>query len=174
MNRKLPALFLLLFALAVVWWFRHTAASNATPPSPTTSAPTMAAERPAAPDLSLPIADPAAYADLHAPSSSARDDLRIVESLIQNYLTSLKAGDVAPPMGFNEEITRALTGRNPLRVAFLPGNHPAIDAQGRLCDRWGTPYFFHPQSALVVEIRSAGPDKKLFNEDDVSFSTAAQ
>lgn len=169
MPRKIAfAAISLLLVVAALWWFRSPARRDTAPPA----ASTPTSQLPA--DLNLPIADPAAYADLHSPRVSPRDDLRIVEGLIQNFLSSLKPADVAPPMGFNEEITRALTGRNPLNVAFLPGNHPSIDAQGRICDRWGTPYFFHPQSALVIDLRSAGPDKKLFTDDDVTFSAVPE
>lgn len=117
----------------------------------------------------LPIADRTAYANLHGARTTVHDDLRIVSGLIENYLSSLgPAGGAghAPPLGFNEDIMRALTGENPLGVAFLPADHPAIDAQGRLLDRWGTPYFFHPLSASRIEVRSAGADRKLFTADD--------
>ena len=34
-------------------------------------------------------------------------------------------------------------------------------------DPWGTPYFFHQLSSTEMEIRSAGPDKRLWTDDDV-------
>jgi hypothetical protein len=34
-------------------------------------------------------------------------------------------------------------------------------------DRFGTPYFFHPISETRIDVRSAGPDRKLWTEDDV-------
>ena len=46
----------------------------------------------------------------------------------------------------------------------------AINRNGELCDRWGTPFFFHAESAAHMEIRSAGPDKKMWTDDDVAFS----
>lgn len=118
-------------------------------------------------------ADPTALVGLHEPGTAPRDDLRIVGAVIRNYLHS-GLGPEAPPLGFNEEIVRALGGANPLGVIFLPPDHPAIDGQGRLCDRWGTPYFFHPLSAEEIEIRSAGPDRKLFNADDLVGSSAVE
>ena len=39
--------------------------------------------------------------------------------------------------------------------------------KGQLVDRWGTAYWFHPNSSYQMEIRSAGPDKNLFTADDV-------
>lgn len=127
----------------------------------------------AEPDLglaTLPIADPSAYAELNSGRTTALQDVRIVEGLIVNFRQTLKA-DTVPPLGFNEEITRALTGKNPVELAFIPSNHPAINERGLLCDRWGTPFHFHPVANDRVDVRSAGPDKKLFTIDDaVSMS----
>ena len=54
--------------------------------------------------------------------------------------------------------------------ALIPPDHPAINRRGELCDRWGTPFFFHAESAKQMSIRSAGPDKKMWTDDDVVFS----
>jgi hypothetical protein len=35
-----------------------------------------------------------------------------------------------------------------------------------MCDRWGTPYFFHQVSKTEMEIRSAGPDRRMWTGDD--------
>lgn len=121
---------------------------------------------PASESTAPPSADSAALAGLHETGTAPRDDLRIVGAVMRNFLHS-GLGPEAPPLGFNEEIVRALGGANPLGVVFLPADHPAIDAQGRLCDRWGTPYFFHPLEATVFELRSAGPDRRLFTADDL-------
>ena len=118
----------------------------------------------------LPIADVSAYVDLHSARTSAQQDVHIVEALVQNFQLSLKTSAV-PPLGFNDEITRALTGRNPLQLAFIPPAHPAINARGELCDRWGTPYSFHPVAADRIDVRSAGPDKRLFTADDVTTAS---
>jgi hypothetical protein len=70
------------------------------------------------------------------------------------------------PVGENSEITAALTGRNRLSYAFILPGSPAINSKGELCDRWGTPFFFHQLSGERMEIRSAGPDRKLWTPDD--------
>jgi len=136
-------------AVAWLWW-------RGSPPAPREEAAPQARE----------VVDRTAFAGLHAPDTTPRDDLRIVGALLRNYLQS-SAGTDAPPLGFNEEIVRALGGANPWHLVFLPADHPAIDPQGRLCDRWGTPYFFHPLSAAVIEVRTAGSDRKLFTSDDL-------
>jgi hypothetical protein len=169
MSRKtvliIAVVALLLLATGVWVWLRPGVAKRPSTPSPG-AAPLEGSATPDLGPASLPIADVAAYAELHASRTTARDDVRIVEGLVQNFLQSLKTA-AAPPLGFNEEITRALTGRNPLELAFIPSTHPAINARGLLCDRWGTPYHFHPVAHDRIDVRSAGADKKLFTLDDV-------
>jgi hypothetical protein len=99
-------------------------------------------------------------------NSRARDvhsDLRIVNAIFVAYRGALHEEN---PVGENVEITRALTGRNRLGFAFIPLDCPARNAKGELCDRWGSPYFFHQLSGQRMEIRSAGPDKRLWTADD--------
>ncbi len=70
------------------------------------------------------------------------------------------------PVGQNEDITAALLGANPQRLALLTPGSAAIK-DGQLIDPWGTPYWFHPVSGQEMEIRSAGPDRELFTPDDL-------
>ena len=106
--------------------------------------------------------------DLNSTATDIRADLRLVSGIIETFRTNfLQSGN---PVGTNAEITGALTGKNKLNVAFLPPKHPAINRAGELCDRWGTPFFFHAESATKMEIRSAGPDKKMWTDDDVVLS----
>lgn len=105
---------------------------------------------------------------LNAPNTGIRADLRLVSEILDTFRTNfLPTGN---PTGTNAEITAALTGRNRLRLALIPPDHPAINRAGELCDRWGTPFFFHAESATRMEIRSAGPDRRMWNEDDVVLS----
>lgn len=72
------------------------------------------------------------------------------------------------PVGTNPEITAALAGKNPKQINFLAGQPGMqIDAGGELLDPWGTPYFFHQLSGTVMEIHSAGPDKRMWTADDL-------
>jgi hypothetical protein len=72
------------------------------------------------------------------------------------------------PVGTNLEITRALAGDNPKQVNFLnPDDGLRVNADGELVDPWGTPYFFHQLSGTEMEIHSAGPDKKMWTDDDL-------
>lgn len=71
------------------------------------------------------------------------------------------------PTGLNVEVVNALLGKNYQKVAYLSDSHPKINSQGELVDKWSTPYYFHFISSKHVEIRSAGPDRELFTDDDV-------
>jgi hypothetical protein len=106
-------------------------------------------------------------AKLNAPDGDINADLRIVDSVFAAYRAGTKEDD---PVGENAEITAALMGKNKLDFAFVPKDSPALNAKGELCDRWGTPFFFHQLAGDSMEIRSAGPDKKLWTADDVVLS----
>jgi hypothetical protein len=71
------------------------------------------------------------------------------------------------PVGTNPEITRALAGDNPKHINFLKADGNRVNAQGELIDPWGNPYFFHQLSGSDMEIRSAGPDGKMYTSDDL-------
>jgi hypothetical protein len=115
------------------------------------------------PDSISPIA-----ADLNSPDGSPRHDLEILNEVFGAWQTNFP--HEGNPVGENDEITAALAGDNRLHFAFISPRHPAINAQGELCDRWGTPFRFHALSGTQMEIRSAGPDRKFGTNDDVGFA----
>jgi hypothetical protein len=67
----------------------------------------------------------------------------------------------------NEDWAAAIRGQNPAHERFLPDHHIALSPDGKLVDRWGTPLFFHALGGGRFEIRSAGPDEKLWTPDDI-------
>lgn len=101
--------------------------------------------------------------DLAAKTQSPARDLELVDEFIEMYRKVFQQGN---PIGLNEDITAVLTGRNASQGILFPPGNPMI-VKGQLVDRWGTPYWFHPNSSYQMEIRSAGPDKNLFTPDDV-------
>lgn len=107
-------------------------------------------------------------AELHAPNGSVTADLRVMQAVLEAFRTSFPAE--GNPTGSNAEITAALTGANRLGLVLIPRTHPAINAEGELCDRWGTPYFFHSESRRRTTVRSAGPDRRMWTADDVEHS----
>jgi hypothetical protein len=101
-----------------------------------------------------------------APETSAREDIIRMAHALSNFALLIK-GENPLPLGSNEEIAAALRGKNRANLRFLADTHPAFNAQGQIVDRWGTPLFFHAESRERLDIRSAGPDKAMWTEDDV-------
>lgn len=71
------------------------------------------------------------------------------------------------PVGSNAEIMKSLMGGNAKGAMLGPPEGMAVNGDGELVDRWGTPYFFHQLSKDLMEIHSAGPDMIRGTEDDV-------
>jgi hypothetical protein len=157
--------------------------STTTPPSTSAASPSLgvATNAPAAPMVVEPgptpvrafFATPAAppppeeriaLADeLLSPASDPRRDLAIVASLFTTYADHFRE----LPIGNNAEITAALAGDNTRGLAVIPADHRAINDKGELTDRWGTPFFFHQLGGGTMQIRSAGPDRRMHTTDDL-------
>jgi hypothetical protein len=73
------------------------------------------------------------------------------------------------PVGDNAEITSVLTGGNAKQAVFIQSEDGLrVNGQGQLIDNWGTPFFFHSLSRNEMEIRSAGPDRRMWTTDDLA------
>mgnify|MGYP003340691952 CR=1 FL=1 len=94
------------------------------------------------------------------------NDLTLMAHLFDNFTLLVKSA-ASRPLSANEDWAAALRGQNPARERFLPNHHVALNADGKLVDRWGTPLFFHALGGGRFEIRSAGPDGKLWTADDL-------
>lgn len=105
---------------------------------------------------------------IHAPGGSSTRGVDAVNGLVGIY-QRMHRGEV-PPVMDNQGLVRALSGDNPANLQFLPpaDETPAINEDGLLVDRWGTPFALHLESSRELEIRSAGPDKELWTFDDLS------
>ena len=103
--------------------------------------------------------------ELNASGSTIERDFEILDIIIEGFRHSHQGG--GPAGGENQEIIAQLRGQTPKHLALIPPDLPSINTQGQLLDRWGTPFYFHPLSATSLGIRSAGPDHKLWTEDDV-------
>ena len=120
--------------------------------------------------LTLPENDPLAGLvgeGLNQIGGSIERDLSIVDEVLAAWQTNFPGQ--GNPVGLNVEITASLTGRNKLRLDLIPADHPAINEAGELCDRWGSPFIFHQISGDSMELRSAGPDRVAYTEDDMVF-----
>jgi len=120
-------------------------------------------------NISVPIASraasptlPATNPVLNLPPHTVLENIR---SAIRLYGTTFGGN----PVGDNAEITACLAGNNAKQVNFI-GNDSGIrlNEKGEMVDFWGTAFFFHQLSGSETEIRSAGPDKKMWTADDLT------
>jgi hypothetical protein len=100
------------------------------------------------------------------PSRPPEHDLTLMAQLMENYSLLVKSSAYRT-LSANEDWAAAFRGTNQIHLRFLPDQHRAFNAEGQLVDRWGTPLFFHPLGSHRYEIRSAGPDRKLWTDDDI-------
>ena len=133
----------------------------AAPPPVPDESPLDSPPREEARPILLPIAHTTTA--LNSEETSANEDFLIIETL----LTHSQRHHGGNPIGDNDDLVAALRGRNQKTLAYLPSDHSALDQQGQLLDRWGTPYHFHTLSGTHMEIRSAGPDHALWTKDDL-------
>lgn len=98
------------------------------------------------------------------PDSTIAGDLDKVSLMLRDYRTLTGEN----PVGSNAEIMKAIMGGNPKGAMLGPPEGQSVNGNGELTDHWGTPYFFHQLSKDLMEIRSAGPDGTLWNDDDIT------
>ena len=97
------------------------------------------------------------------PQVDGRAELDGVQFMLRDFRTRLGEN----PVGSNAEIMRSLMGGNAVKAFLGPPPGQSLNADGELVDRWGTPYFFHQLSKSSMEVRSAGPDQRLWTPDDL-------
>ncbi len=112
----------------------------------------------------------AGYGD---PDTTGMDDLLLVQSLIQIFRLYTKDPDALPTFG-NKEIVEALSGENRFQDRFIKSDFSFISKQGEITDRWGNPLVFHFEDAHCPDIRSLGPDKTLWTDDDIVLPYLAE
>jgi hypothetical protein len=167
MHRHFLVLFSLL-AVACILVLLFTQVTAPLVPIGAKSAPTNSPVVPA--PTTAPISDPLAplpEAPLAKPSvtQTPEQELQQVSFSIESFRKSLGSN----PVGANAEITQSLLGDNDKKLQIGLPDGVKQNAAGEMVDRWGTPYFFHQQSATEMEIRSAGPDRKLWTDDDLQI-----
>lgn len=105
--------------------------------------------------------------------AEAIDDIRLLQNLIEVFQYHLKYNDALPTAG-NKELTAALLGENRYNDRFISKDFSFLNAEREITDRWGSPLIFHFESAHCPDIRSVGPDKTPWTEDDVVFPYSSQ
>ncbi len=103
------------------------------------------------------------YAKTNLPPEN---DLTLIARLMDNFTILVKSSPNRL-MSVNEDWAAAFVGNNSANERFLSDQHASLNAKGQLVDRWHTPLFFHALSARQFEIRSAGPDRILWTDDDI-------
>jgi len=160
---------LILVALAVIlgfWYFSGHQEQEVPAPEANQAPADIIVPKPAAFPKTitmLPVAESANL--LNSSEQTPEEDLSLIQSMLRFHRRALGGN----PVGLNDEITAALTGKNIKGAASLTIDHPAISKQGELVDRWGTPYRFHAYSEKLMEVRSAGPDRKFNTADDLKL-----
>ena len=97
------------------------------------------------------------------PVVEGKVELEQVRTMLRDFRTRIGEN----PVGSNAEIMRAVMGGNEARARLGPPQGQSVNEQGELVDLWGRPYFFHQISKDSMEIRSAGPDGKMWTSDDL-------
>jgi hypothetical protein len=70
------------------------------------------------------------------------------------------------PQGQNSDVAKALLGENDFKVRFIEWPRTWLASDGTLLDGWGVPLYVDVQKT-TVKLRSAGPNRTLWDEDDV-------
>jgi hypothetical protein len=122
--------------------------------------PTMPSSKPA------PLLGETILQDYANPKLPPENDLTLIARLMDNFTLLVKSA-ADRPLSANEDWAAALRGLNPAHERFLPDQSRALNAQGQLVDRWGSPLFFHALGERRFELRSAGPDKTMWTADDL-------
>lgn len=101
-------------------------------------------------------------------TSTGQQDIHLFHDYLTNVFILIKNRDSAQ-YAINEDLSSFLLGKNSDGAALVSENSHIFDAEKRIIDRWGTPIHIHTISHNNFELRSGGPDQKLFTEDDVSW-----
>lgn len=120
------------------------------------------APKPPAPVVAIPVPG-GGRARIPISQAEGKAELEHVRSMLSDFRTRMGEN----PVGTNAEIMKAVMGGNPAKARLGPPEGQSLNENGELVDQWGTPYFFHQLSKTSMEIRSAGPDGKMWTTDDV-------
>lgn len=166
MKLRLYVVGLVLTVAAIVFLRRnHQLTATAAQPGVATAVP---GGRPI--DITPPLTNPSAEMEAPTPTAetaAATPSIQTEMETVKFFLRDFRASLGQNPVGNNAEITKALMGANRTKTKFVVPGDSHVNANGELCDPWGTPYFFHALSATVMEIRTAGPDKRMWTADDI-------
>jgi len=131
----------------------------AIPATPGSAAPVA----PVAPGASIPPMAIVPAVPSASDPAALETDLQHVQMMFREYRDVVGTN----PVGTNSEIMRAILGENVKQAKIGAPENQQLNEKGELVDRWGTPYFFHQLSGSKIEVRSAGPDRRMWTRDDM-------
>lgn len=144
------------------------AATVAMTPAAPGTAPRVVSQTPR-PGPTPPIVAPApppmkvVYMPPEAKEPAEMGQLRATAQLVKDYRQMMGEN----PVGNNADIMKCLMGGNKKGAMMGPPPGMSLNGDGELLDSWGRPIFFHAESKDEMEIRSAGPDGRLWTGDDL-------
>ncbi|MGC6427622.1 MAG: hypothetical protein ACON5H_11595 [Akkermansiaceae bacterium] len=104
-------------------------------------------------------------ADYASESSDGDKDIKLFFKYLQNVFLLIKSRD-SHQYAINEDLADFLRGKNDYKTPFVSPDSHIFNQEKMIVDRWGTPIHIHTISRDRFELRSAGPDKKLYSVDD--------
>lgn len=167
MRRWLLALLLIVLIMIGAWLLlrRPAVSASASPSLPHVEsqvAPQPPPNPTAAESLLMGYGDPA---------TPPIEDLRKIHRVVTGYFSVVKDSS-RNPIGGNADLAAALRGENPNHEVYVREGNPVFSTDGLLMDRWGSPLVIHPEAWKQLEIRSVGPDKQAYTEDDLVLTPA--
>jgi len=148
---------------------RAPEARSAKPSAAAAPDPSRIAMRPASAEEIARVPPNPMAAAIGSPNLTPEKEITLLLELFQTYRREFGA---MPAGENNTQLMNALRGGNPRRLPIFPLSHPRLDAAGNLLDPWQQPYLFHPVSRDRLEIRSKGPDRVPFTQDDLVVPAA--
>ncbi len=139
----------------------------APPPAPVPPAPPAPDRTSTRRDFSNPLVPSEIPGVTPAPPTNTDADTEIEFDKISLMFRDYRTLTGENPVGTNSEIMKSIMGGNPKGSMLGPPEGIRVNERGELIDRWGSPYFFHQLTRDLMEVRSAGPDGKLWTDDDL-------
>jgi hypothetical protein len=102
------------------------------------------------------------------PFVKSRSDMVMIGEAIKAYELAYQTDLTSDAV----EIFRKLRGENPDKKPFLHWE-TNVNSRGEMLDAWGTEYALTLQDRTNIVIRSAGPDKKFGDTDDIVFNSVS-
>lgn len=170
MAKDTPLKFFIgIIAVAIVAWIFVTfLPENKTPETPKSTPPPPEEQPPSRTFPEQKMGDDI-LADYASESSDGQKDIQIFFNYLNNVFLLMKSRDTHQ-YAINEDLSKFLRGKNDYKTPFVSADSHIFNEQKMIIDRWGTPIHIHTISRDRFELRSAGPDKRLFSDDDFFWS----